>query len=298
MTLGIDIGGTNVAYGIVDEQGKIIYQYALKTKNYHDPTHLFIHIGTDIMEKNLASTITAIGIGAPSIHPKTGIMLQSANINWRPNINIRKVAHEIFNMPAHVDNDANAAAYGEWVYGVGKGSNDLLVLTLGTGVGSGIIADGRMIYGSNGLAGELGHVNVIENGRPCGCGRRGCLETYVASKGIVMTYQEMYNTSLQILPYDIYVRARNGDEKAIATFRITGEILGKAIANFVNFSNPEKVILLGGILAAHDYMLPYVRAAFEANVLYLYRNTPIITSMFNKNEAPILGAAAITRIKH
>lgn len=298
MILGIDIGGTNVAYGIVDEQGKIIYQYSLKTKQYSDPSQLFIHIGTDIMEKKLANHINGIGIGAPSIHPQTGNMLQTANINWRPNINIKKVAQEIFNMPAHVDNDANAAAWGEWLYGAGKGSNDILVLTLGTGVGSGIIADGHMVYGNNALAGELGHVIVQENGRACGCGRKGCLETYIASKGVVNTYQELYKNALQILPYDIYARARNGDEKARETFKITGAYLGKAIANFVAFSNPERVILLGGILAAQEYLLPYIQQYFEENVLYLYKNTKILTSFFHKNEAPILGAAAIAKRKN
>ncbi|MCH5236599.1 MAG: ROK family protein [Muribaculaceae bacterium] len=309
--VGVDIGGTNTVFGIVDRDGNIIDIDSIKTKKHDnfDDYLKDLHSGiTALLEKNnLVGEIQGIGIGAPSANYHTGRIENAANLPWGNIVPIVEKTSKIFGgLPVAVTNDANAAALGEMKYGVAKGLKDFIMITLGTGVGSGIVVNGEVVYGRDGFAGELGHAVVIRpNGRTCGCGRKGCLETYCSASGVVRTAREFLRekseSSLlrnipedQITSKDVYDAAKAGDKLANEIFEFTGELLGEALADFVTFSSPEAFVLFGGLAKSGDLLLDPLKKSFEKSLLFVYRQKPeILLSTLKENDAAVLGASAL-----
>lgn len=308
-TVGIDIGGTNTVFGIVDEQGHILSHDGIKTKDYPD-----INVYADTVAGYLRSLIEAaggielingIGVGAPNANYYTGQIEQAPNLPWKGTIPLARMLRERLTLPVTLTNDANAAALGEMTYGVARGMKDFIMITLGTGVGSGIVINGRLVYGHDGFAGELGHVIVRRGGRLCGCGRRGCLETYCSATGIVRTVHEMLSSTdtpslLRDIPLDkvtskdIYDAAEQGDKLALEIFRFTGTVLGEAFADFIAFSSPEAIVLFGGLAKAGEYIMAPIREAMDANVMSIYKGkTRLLTSALKDSDAAVLGASAL-----
>lgn len=308
-TVGIDIGGTNTVFGIVDEQGHILSHDGIKTKDYPD-----INVYADTVAGHLRSLIEAaggielingIGVGAPNANYYTGQIEQAPNLPWKGTIPLARMLRERLTLPVTLTNDANAAALGEMTYGVAHGMKDFIMITLGTGVGSGIVINGRLVYGHDGFAGELGHVIVRRGGRLCGCGRRGCLETYCSATGIVRTVHEMLSSTdtpslLRDIPLDkvtskdIYDAAEQGDKLALEIFRFTGTVLGEAFADFIAFSSPEAIVLFGGLAKAEEYIMAPIREAMDANVMSIYKGkTRLLTSALKDSDAAVLGASAL-----
>ncbi|MBM6671967.1 ROK family protein [Phocaeicola coprophilus] len=308
-TVGIDIGGTNTVFGIVDEQGHILSHDGIKTKDYPD-----INVYADTVAGHLRSLIEAaggielingIGVGAPNANYYTGQIEQAPNLPWKGTVPLARMLRERLTLPVTLTNDANAAALGEMTYGVARGMKDFIMITLGTGVGSGIVINGRLVYGHDGFAGELGHVIVRRGGRLCGCGRRGCLETYCSATGIVRTVHEMLSSTdtpslLRDIPLDkvtskdIYDAAEQGDKLALEIFRFTGTVLGEAFADFIAFSSPEAIVLFGGLAKAGEYIMAPIREAMDANVMSIYKGkTRLLTSALKDSDAAVLGASAL-----
>lgn len=308
-TVGIDIGGTNTVFGIVDEQGHILSHDGIKTKDYPD-----INVYADTVAGHLRSLIEAaggielingIGVGAPNANYYTGQIEQAPNLPWKGTIPLARMLRERLTLPVTLTNDANAAALGEMTYGVARGMKDFIMITLGTGVGSGIVINGRLVYGHDGFAGELGHVIVRRGGRLCGCGRRGCLETYCSATGIVRTVHEMLSSTdtpslLRDIPLDkvtskdIYDATEQGDKLALEIFRFTGTVLGEAFADFIAFSSPEAIVLFGGLAKAGEYIMAPIREAMDANVMSIYKGkTRLLTSALKDSDAAVLGASAL-----
>lgn len=308
--VGIDIGGTNTVYGIVDARGTVLASGSIKTAQYPEFDDYLKELHSRIMklvkENEVEGEIQGIGIGAPAANYYTGEMVSPADLPWNSVIPLgRKVSEAFGGLPVGVTNDANAAAVGEMTYGAARGMKDFIMLTLGTGIGSGVVANGQLIYGHDGFAGELGHIIVKENGRHCGCGRDGCLETYCSAKGIVRTAREMLelrsDDSLmrkipaeELTSKDIYDAAMEGDNLAREVFDYTGRILGKAIADMVAFTSPQAVILFGGLAKSGDLLLNPLKEAFEKNILFIYKGkTKILLSELKESEAALLGASAL-----
>ena len=308
-TVGIDIGGTNTVFGIVDEQGHILSHDGIKTKDYPD-----INVYADTVAGHLRSLIEAaggielingIGVGAPNANYYTGQIEQAPNLPWKGTVPLARMLRERLTLPVTLTNDANAAALGEMTYGVARGMKDFIMITLGTGVGSGIVINGRLVYGHDGFAGELGHVIVRRGDRLCGCGRRGCLETYCSATGIVRTVHEMLSSTdtpslLRDIPLDkvtskdIYDAAEQGDKLALEIFRFTGTVLGEAFADFIAFSSPEAIVLFGGLAKAGEYIMAPIREAMDANVMSIYKGkTRLLTSALKDSDAAVLGASAL-----
>ncbi len=315
-TIGIDIGGTNTNWGIVSREGTIQHSGHLSTKSANDPVIFFedLHLQMEPFLHQYGASVRSIGIGAPQSNYYTGMMLHAANMPWKGIVPVRKIAEGIFHLPVHITNDANATAIGEMMYGAAKGMHNFMEITLGTGLGSGIIANGQLIYGHKGMAGELGHTIVIQNGRLCGCGRKGCLETYASATGIVKTalefleqkatneplpdnegwLQNIYRKNKSIAAHEIHQSALFEDPLAIRIFNYTGAILGLALANAVAITEPEAIILFGGLAKAEDFLLEPTRMAMEANLLNCYRNqVKLIASGLPERDAAILGSAAL-----
>ncbi|MCH5233089.1 MAG: ROK family protein [Muribaculaceae bacterium] len=308
-SIGIDIGGTNTVFGIVDKDGKVIGKGSIKTKAYGNFTDylddLYKNIRKLIEEKGVDGEIAGIGIGAPGANYHTGEIYNAANLNWGERVELAKLVKEKFNLPVAVTNDANAATVGEMIYGAAKGMKDFIMITLGTGVGSGIVSNGELVYGHDGLAGELGHIRIERrNGRKCGCGRIGCLETYCSSTGMVRTALEFLKSdrpsSLREIPEsdlnskNVYDAAIAGDEMANEIFEFTGNILGDALADFTAYSSPEAIILFGGLAKSGDLLLKHVKKGFDDNLLFIYKDKPeIIFSQLNEDDGAVLGASAL-----
>lgn len=307
-SIGVDIGGTNTDIGLVNGEGKCIAGSRISTSQYGDPRPYVDHLAEAILELmkiNGIKEITGIGIGVPNGNYYTGRIDNAVNLNFKGEVNLRDMIRERINVPVVVTNDANAAAFGELVYGGAKEMKDFIMITLGTGVGSGIVVNGKLVYGHDGYAGELGHVIIYPGGRSCNCGRKGCLEQYTSSGGIKKTFIELMKKKYgeNFVPEDensisskyIAALALNGDEIARKTFRITGEILGVALANAVAYTSPEAIFLMGGPVKAGDLLLKPIQKSFEENLLFIYKDkVRIILSHLNENEAAILGAAALT----
>jgi glucokinase len=308
-SIGIDIGGTNTDIGLVNDQGEVIAKQNLKTLQYSDP-QLFVDDlvkAIQFLVKDInPSSITGVGIGAPAANYYTGSIENATNLNMKGIIPLRDMIHKQFPYPVVVTNDANAATYGEMIYGGAKGMKNFMMFTLGTGVGTGIVIDGTLVYGHDGLAGEMGHAILIPEGRPCGCGNKGCLEKYTSSSGIVWNCLELmpqYPDS--ILTKDVFHgmtgknvsdAAKLGDPLAIATYEKTGYLLGIALANAVTFSSPEAIFLMGGPIQAGDVFLDPIKKSFLKHKLFIYnREIPILISSLPENSVAILGAAALTR---
>ncbi|WP_456443485.1 ROK family protein [Caldithrix abyssi] len=306
--LGIDIGGTNTKVGLVDKKAKIHARFDLPTASEKPASDLFERIFKKLDEHckqyELSPHILGIGIGAPNGNYFTGLIEKPPNLKWN-RVNLVALAQEHLNVPAALTNDANAAALGEMLFGVARGMKNFIEITLGTGLGSGIIVNGQLVYGHDGYAGEMGHVIVEKNGRLCGCGRRGCLETYVSATGLKRTVFELLASEngtsiLHDIPFNdltskmVYDAALKGDPIAIKSFDYTGQILGRALADAVAYLSPQAIVLFGGLAAAGDFIFIPTKKYMEDNLLPIYRNkVKIIPSGLPESDAAILGAAAL-----
>lgn len=307
--LGMDIGGTNTVCGVVDREGHVLCSDSIKTQQYPDLNDYIAALATMIdslcQQVGGKEQVNGLGVGAPNANYYTGRIELAPNLPWKGVIPFAELVSQAIGLPVRITNDANAAALGEMAYGVTKGMKHFIMITLGTGVGSGIVIDGKMVYGHDGFAGELGHVIVKEGGRSCGCGRKGCLEAYCSATGIARTAREYVETTdipslLRQVPADkisskdIYDAAVQGDELAIRIFRETGELLGKALANFIVFSSPEAIVLFGGLAKAGDFIMKYTREAMEANCLNIFKGkTQLLLSGLKDADAAVLGASAL-----
>ncbi len=302
-SIGIDIGGTNTDMGLVRDDGTIIARSNIPTNAYIE-LQPYIRDMMACIEKMMkdmeVSEIEGIGIGAPNGNFYTGCVDNAPNLTIKGVLNFEKEIHQYMNVPVVLSNDANAAAYGEMVYGGAKGLRHFIMFTLGTGVGSGIVIDGKLIHGSTGAAGELGHSILIPNGRKCSCGRYGCLETYTSARGIVQTYFELKGTpiSSDIDSKAIGDLANQGDPIALKTWEVVADQLGMAMANSVNFSAPEAIFLMGGPTKVGEPLLKPLQKAFEKYLLNIFAGSCTIRmSQLKANEVAILGAAALIKMK-
>lgn len=308
--LGIDVGGTNTVFGIVDARGIVIASNSIKTQKYHRFEDYLDELYTEamkIIEANDAlGKIYGIGIGAPNANYYSGMIENAANLPWESPLPIAELVSKKFGIPVAITNDANAAAIGEMTYGAARGIKDFIMITLGTGVGSGIVINGQLVYGHDGYAGELGHVIIKRNnGRLCGCGRTGCLETYCSATGVARTAREYLETRtddsiLRNLPIDtitskdVYDAAVAGDKIAKEIFDYTGTILGEAMADMMVFSSPQAFILFGGLAKSGEYLLKPMREAMEKNMLPIFKGkAKILLSELKEADAAVLGASAL-----
>lgn len=309
--LGLDMGGTNSIFGIVDQRGTIKAQTAIKTQAYPDVND-YVKAAVEALQPVLdqvggIQNIRAMGIGAPNGNYYTGNIEYAANLLWKGIVPIAQLFEEALGIPCRVTNDANAAAMGEMTYGVARGMKNFIMITLGTGVGSGIVCDGKIVYGSDGFAGELGHfvIDHSEKGRKCGCGRSGCLETYCSATGVARTARELLENRSEesllrkldpesITSYDVFVAAEQGDKLAVEIFNTTGRILGTACADYTTFNTPEAFVFFGGLTKAGEYLMKPIREAYDANVLSIFKgNAKLLVSALNGSEAAVLGASAL-----
>ena len=308
--VGIDMGGTNTVFGIVDARGLVVASNSIKTRKHAKFEDYINELCTElnrlITDNNLVDKIYGIGVGAPNANYFTGMIEDGVNLPWPTPIPFAKMLSEKMGVPVAITNDANAAAIGEMTYGAARGLKDFIMITLGTGVGSGIIINGQLVYGHDGFAGELGHMIVKRNnGRLCACGRSGCLETYCSATGVARTareYLELTGTpsllrdipSDEITSKDVYDAAVNGDKLANDVFTFTGTVLGEALADFTVFSAPEAFILFGGLAKAGDLLLKPVREAMEKNMLSIWKGkVKVILSELKEADAAVLGASAL-----
>lgn len=310
LVIGLDLGGTNAVFGVVDSQGEIIATTSIKTQAYPSVDQYIMESVKAI--KQIAEQvggmekIRAMGIGAPCGNYYKGTIEHAANLVWAKGIvPLANMFVNELGIPVVVTNDAKAAAMGEMKYGVAVGMNNFVELTLGTGVGSGIVANGQLIYGFDGFAGELGHMIVEPDGRPCGCGRKGCLETYCSATGVVRTAIAMLEespeaTSLRdiatdkLTSYEVYKAAMAGDTMAQEVFKQTGRRIGIACANIATFLSPEAFIFFGGLAQAGELLLRPIEEAYNENVLSLYKGKArFLMSGLDGAKAAILGASAI-----
>jgi glucokinase len=307
--IGIDIGGTNTVFGIVDTHGKVVSKSSVQTSQYPTPELIIDDIKKKldplIEDVGGISNIKGIGIGAPNGNHYTGNIEYAPNLQWKGIIPLSKLMSDKFGIPAVITNDANAAAIGEMIYGAARGMKNFIMITLGTGVGSGIVIDGRLVYGHDGFAGELGHVCSVRDGRSCGCGRLGCLEAYASANGVARTAKEILENQtvdslLRNIPIDsitskdVFDAASKGDAVALEIFEFTGKILGEAIADFVAFSAPEAIILFGGLTKSGDYIMKPIVDHMEKNLLKIWQGKiKVLFSDLNEADAAVLGASAL-----
>ena len=312
-SIGIDIGGTNTDIGLVSSEGRCVARKNLPTAKYYDADLYVADICKKIKEmmaEQHVDAIDGIGIAAPMGNYYTGCIENATNLNFKGVTDLNALVHKYMDVPVTVSNDANAAAYGELIYGGAKGMKNFITFTLGTGVGSGIVIDGKLLHGKTGNAGELGHVIMIPGGRQCGCGRKGCLETYVSATGIRRTAIEIleqnpdYDGPLSKIPKeeltskDVGDAANAGDPLAIKIFELVGEGLGVAMANAVAFSSPEAIFLMGGPVKAGEVLMRPVRESFKKHLCFVYDNSvEVRVSELSGNDVAILGAAALTKAK-
>lgn len=307
--VGMDIGGTNTVFGIVDSRGNVLTSNSIKTQQYEKIDDYVDAACTKLLEMvntvGGVEKIKGLGIGAPNGNYYKGTIEFAPNLPWKGVIPLAKLFEERLGIPTALTNDANAAAIGEMTYGAARGLKDFIMITLGTGVGSGIVVNGQLLYGHDGFAGELGHVIVNREGRLCGCGRHGCLETYCSATGVARTAREFLvarsEDSLlrnipaeEIVSKDVYDAAVQGDKMAQDIFEYTGRILGEALANAIAFSSPEAIVLFGGLARSGDYILNPIKRAIEENVLKIYKGkTEILLSQLKDADAAVLGASAL-----
>jgi glucokinase len=310
LAIGVDIGGTGTKFGIVDRNGNILFSSEISSRN-HSQVEGFIDELHGVLYEMIETAggpgrIKGIGVGAPNGNYYSGTVEYAPNLPWKGIIPFAKMLEEKFKLPVVLTNDANAAAIGEMMYGAAKGMKDFIMITLGTGVGSGIVANGKLIYGHDGFAGELGHTIIIPNGRLHeGTGKHGSLESYASATGVRLTALEMLSKTdekslLRDIPAKkidskkVYEAAIQGDKLAKEVFEFTGQILGLALANFVMFSSPEAIILFGGLTKAGDLILKPTRENMETNLLKVFQNkVKILVSHLKEADAAILGASAL-----
>jgi glucokinase len=310
-SIGIDIGGTTAKYGIVSEDGKILEQDRISTRAHEDVNlfidDLYMQMLPMIERHGGISNITGIGMGAPNGNFNTGTIEYAPNLVWKGIIPIANLMTQKFGLRTLLTNDANAAALGEMIYGCAKGCKHFITITLGTGVGSGIVIDGKIVVGHDGFAGELGHTIIRKNGRfHKGTGAHGSLESYASATGVRETAFEFLAADptepslLRDIPpseltsQSVYECAVKGDAIALKVFEFTGEILGEALANAVMFSSPEMIVLFGGLTKAGDLIMKPTKASMEANLIQVFRNkVKIVFSELAESDAAILGASAL-----
>ncbi len=309
LSIGIDIGGTNSPFGVVSAEGEVLAKGSIKTRNYKDPELFATDLAKEI--KNALSaikgdfTILGIGIGAPNGNHHQGTIEFAPNLPWKGVINLIALFQNHFKEPIFVTNDANAATIGEFIFGKAKGLKDFMVVTLGTGVGSGFVSNGELVYGHDSFAGELGHTIIVHDGRDCACGRKGCLETYASVTGLLRTAQIMLAKSSQksmlrqiptdqLSGKDIGDSAAKGDKLALEILDYTAKRLAFSLANAVAITSPEAIFLFGGMARAGDLLLGPLKRYFEDYLLYLYRGkVRIEISALTEQNAAVLGASAL-----
>lgn len=308
VTLGIDIGGTNTVFGLVTKNGECLYQSSVPTiadKSANELfNRLFKEFNTILNPIKDNYELVGIGIGAPNANYYTGEVVSPPNLSWET-VNLVDVVKKYYDLPIAVTNDANAASLGEKMFGNGKDYKNFIEITLGTGLGSGIIVNNELLYGSDGFAGEIGHINAIPNGRICGCGRRGCLETYASATGIRRTVFELLSdlgieSELRKIAFEdltskmIYDYAQKGDKIAKQAFEFTGEILGKSLADIVAIFSPDAFILFGGLANAGGMLITPTKKYMEENLLKVFKNkVEILQSGLDAADVAIVGAAAL-----
>ena len=311
--IGLDLGGTNSVFGIVDSRGEIKATTAIKTQGY-DKVEDYVDACVEALQVIIDQVggiekIKAMGIGAPNGNFYNGTIEFAPNLAWAHNgvVPLAKLFSERLNdIPVGLTNDANAAAIGEMIYGVARGMKNFIVITLGTGVGSGIVVNGQLLYGSDGFAGELGHVTMVrEGGRTCGCGRTGCLEAYCSATGVARTARELLATTQEpsllremdpekITSLDVSIAAGKGDRLAKEIYEFTGHMLGEACADFAAFSSPEAFIFFGGMTKAGNLIMDPIKRSYEEHVLKIFKGkAKFLVSGLDGASAAVLGASAI-----
>ncbi|MEO8403814.1 MAG: ROK family protein [Chitinophagaceae bacterium] len=315
LAIGIDIGGTGTKFGIVDRDGNVLFSDEISTKKHTDVNTFIDDLHTALMvlidKAGGIGRMKGVGVGAPNGNYYTGTIEYAPNLPWKGIIPLAKMMRSKFNLPVTLTNDANAAAIGEMMYGAAKGMKEFIMITLGTGVGSGIVANGQLIYGYDGFAGELGHTIVIPDGRlHPGTGKRGPLEIYASATGVRLTALEVLEKTdepslLRDIPRDeldskkVYEAAIQGDKLARDVYEFTGRILGLALANAVMFSSPEAIILFGGLTKAGDLILKPTRFHMEENLIQVFQNrVKLLISHLRESDAAILGASALVWEQH
>lgn len=313
-TIGLDLGGTNAVFGIVDGLGNIVEHTSIKTQEY-DTAEAFVDAAVKALMPIIdkvggINTIEGMGIGAPNSNFYDGTIAYAPNITWAHDcvVPFAKMFNERLSIPVSITNDANAAALGEMTYGVAKGMKNFIMITLGTGVGSGIVINGQMVYGSDGLAGELGHVIMRrKNGRLCGCGRNGCLEAYCSATGVARTAREFLENCEEpsllremkpedITSLEVSKAAAKGDALALRVYEFTGKMLGEACADFATFCSPEAFVFFGGLTKAGDLLMKPLLKSYTENVMGIFRGkAKFLISSLDGAGAAVLGASAIAK---
>jgi glucokinase len=308
VVLGVDIGGTNTKYGYVDKSGNLVADGEMLTEAQRPAEEFFKRLHTEaenlLALKKDQLKLVGIGLGAPNGNYYKGTIEQPPNLSWKY-VDVVATLRRWYSIPVALTNDANAAALGEMLFGAAKGMKDFIVITLGTGLGSGIVSNGELIYGHDGFAGEIGHTIVDPNGRQCGCGRRGCLETYASASGIRRTMEELLKKPTppselrqidfeQVTSKRIFEAAQRGDKLALEAFELTGRYLGLKLADSIAYTSPEAIILFGGLAAAGDFIFSPTKKYMEEYLLGIFKNkVRLLPSSLPKGNAAILGAAAL-----
>ena len=310
--VGIDVGGQTTKIGVVDARGDVLAQTVIRSDIYGDDASAYIDalavaVKSVIADAGKVGEVRGIGVGAPNGNYYTGTIAFAPNLVWaaKGTVDFSKMLSErLEGMPVSLTNDANAAAVGEMTYGVARGMKNFIMITLGTGVGSGIVINGQVVYGFDGFAGELGHTNAVRyNGRACGCGKTGCLEAYCSAVGVARTAREWLESSSEpsllrdvenISSKDVYDAAKQGDALALRVFQYTGHILGRSFADFVAFSAPEAIVLFGGLARAKEFLYQPMMEAMDENLLKIWKGRiKIVFSQLKESDAAILGASAL-----
>ncbi len=311
--IGLDLGGTNSVFGIVDSRGDIKATTAIKTQAY-EKVEDYVNASVEALQVVIEqvggiSKIKSMGIGAPNANYYTGTIEFAPNLIWGHTgiVPLADMFSEKLGIPVKMTNDANAAAIGEMTYGAARGMKNFIEITLGTGVGSGIVINGQVVYGCDGFAGELGHVVMVrgENARPCGCGRKGCLEAYCSATGVARTAREMLQKTdrpsllrdmnpADITSLDVSLAAGKGDELAKEIYQFTGEMLGEACADFAAFSSPEAFIFFGGLTKAGDLLMDPIKKSYDEHILKIFKgHAKFLVSSLDGSSAAVLGASAV-----
>ena len=310
--VGIDVGGQTSKLGVVDARGTVLAQSVIRTDTYGDDADAFLDalaaaVKAVIKESGKEGEIRGVGVGAPNGNYYTGEVAYAPNLAWAAKKAVKfsaTLSKKLGGLPVSLTNDANAAAVGEMTYGAARGMKNFIMITLGTGVGSGIVIDGKVVYGHDGFAGELGHTTVVaHNGRTCGCGRTGCLEAYCSAIGVAKTAREWLEMSDEpsllrdvenITSKDVYDAAKEGDKMALRIFDYTGTMLGRKFADFIAFSAPEAIVLFGGLARSKEFLYEPMLKAMNDNVLKIWKDkVKIVFSSLKESDAAILGASAL-----
>lgn len=310
--VGVDVGGQTTKIGVVDARGAVLAQSVIRSDVYGTDAEAYIDalakaVRACIAESGLEDQIRGVGVGAPNGNYYTGEVAYAPNLAWAANKAVKfadMLTERLDGIPVSLTNDANAAAVGEMTYGAARGMKNFIMITLGTGVGSGIVIDGKVVYGHDGFAGELGHTNVVRhNGRACGCGRNGCLEAYCSAIGVARTAREWLEISDEpsllrevdsISSKDVYEAAKEGDKLALKVFDYTGTLLGTAFSDFIAFSAPEAIVLFGGLARSKEFLYDPMMKAMNENVLKIWKDkVAIVFSSLKESDAAILGASAL-----